>query len=118
MGSMSVSFIMSNTMVVSQQEFGQLEGQSTGTWQPPAFHFLVIVTSDGLWLRTRTAGAGQGNIQQLRFRKSNMPRGLVWERTGTGIQSLAWGQGRGGNKQLPQRLWREKQIEIAKEAIG
>lgn len=59
----------------------------------PLLFISYLLSQVRTLVEDKNSWAGQGNMQQLHFRKSNMPRGLVWEQADTGIQSLAWGRG-------------------------
>lgn len=63
-------------------------GSWKGSQQAPGNPLLFIsylLSQVVTLVEDKNSWAGQGNTQQLRFRKSNMPRGLVWERAGMGI---------------------------------
>lgn len=74
----NVSFIICITIIISQQECRQLEGQSRSTWQPSHSHFLFIVTKDMTSVvKDKNSWVGQQKAQLLCFRKSPTTRGRV-----------------------------------------
>lgn len=95
--STGVSFIMSLLRLFPSRNLGSWKGSQQALGNPLLFipYLLSQVTT---LVEDKNSWVGQGNTEQLRFRKRNMPRGLVWEQAGTGIQSLACG---GGDQAAP-----------------
>lgn len=95
--STGVSFIMSLLRLFPSRNLGSWKGSQQALGNPLLFipYLLSQVTT---LVEDKNSWVGQGNTEQLRFRKRNMPRGLVWEQAGMGIQSLACG---GGDQAAP-----------------